>query len=239
MHYQHKFNASPHQHYGQGKIVERVEALIAADGSATHHHVRLLIALCADRTVQPNIQLADAAHYLCLMHGHFPGIMDHAANHCADNAARQWLINACEGFTRERAYLTRLSVELGPVPSTKGHASSDSVVLQLRHALDTLAQSDRRGCAIGAALTLALDWRGVRRLMDHAAIRIGLEPVKSILPDAEDSKAVLRGVATDEAAERAIIFGARQVLRQQHILWDLLDDRAIARTAEQVSGNRR
>ncbi|MPT48184.1 MAG: hypothetical protein E2598_07145 [Sphingobium sp.] len=237
MHYQHNFETASRNAYdgdahGDSTITGKIAALINSEGSAVHHHVRLLISLAADRTVQPNAPLADAAHYLCLMHGHFPGIMDHAANHCADNVARRWLIEACEGFARERAYIARLSVELGPVPSTRGHAGSDSIVLQLRHALDMLAQSDRHGCAIGAAVTLALDWRGVRRLMDHAAIRIGLDPIKCILPDDEDSRKVLRGIAGDEASERAIIFGARQLLRQHHSLWDLLDDRALARSAE-------
>ena len=146
-----------------------IEALVASDGSAAHPHVQMLSATANSHGARPLAALADAAHYLCLLHGRFPGVLDHAATRCADNAARQWLIQACEAFPDERAYLTRLTVVLGPVPSTSGQNSCDSAVLQQRHALEMLSRSDRRGCAIGTALTFVLDWAGIRRLLDQAA----------------------------------------------------------------------
>ena len=39
--------------------------------------------------------LADAAYYLCLLHGRHPGVIDHAATRSVDNAARRWLIGVC------------------------------------------------------------------------------------------------------------------------------------------------
>ena len=60
------------------------------------------------------------------VHGRFPGVIDHAATRSADNGARQWLLQACEAFADERAYLARLSVALGPVPSTSGASAKSS-----------------------------------------------------------------------------------------------------------------
>ena len=54
--------------------------------------------------------------------------------------------------------LARLVVAAGPMPSTPNHAEAESAINTQRHALDMLSQSDRNGCAIGAAFALALDW---------------------------------------------------------------------------------
>jgi len=213
-------------------ISSTIDSLIAIDGTAVHPHVQMLITATGDPGARPLASLADAAHYLCLLHGRFPGVIDHAATRSTDNAARHWLVQACEAFADERAYLTRLTVALGPLPSTSGQHQCDSAVLQQRHALDMLSQSDRRGCAMGAALTLILDWGGVRRLLDHAAMRVGMEPAKCGLPTAADTMAVLRGIATDDAVVRAIQFGARQLLGQHKGLWELMRARADIRAAE-------
>lgn len=209
-----------------------IEALVASDGSAAHPHVQMLSATANSHGAHPLAALADAAHYLCLLHGRFPGVLDHAATRCADNAARQWLIQACEAFPDERAYLTRLTVVLGPVPSTSGQNSCDSAVLQQRHALEMLSQSDRRGCAIGAAFTFVLDWAGIRRLLDQAALRAGLEPKKCALPAPNETLAVARAIASDETIARAMQFGGRQLLGQHRSLWDVMASRAKARAGD-------
>lgn len=215
-----------------GDISSIMAALVEIDGSAAHGHVQRLSAAANDHGARPTTSLADAAHYLVLLHGRFPGVIDHAATRSADNAARQWLVQACEGFADERAYLTRLSVALGPVPSTSGQNNSDSAVLQQRHALEMLAQSDRRGCAMGAALTLVLDWAGIRLMLDRAAMRIGIEPVRWTLPGMSETLAVASAIAVDDAASRAIQFGARQLLGQHRGLWELMHARAEIRASE-------
>lgn len=220
-----------HPPRAEGDIVSVVDAYLAADGTAAHPYVRSLIAAAQAGSAHPLADLADAAHYLCLLHGRHPGVVDHAALHSADNAARRWLLQACDGFADERAYMTQVSVALGPVPSTAGQASADSAILQQRHALDMLAQSDRRGCAIGAAITLVQDWVGVRLLLDRAALRVGIEPPRCTLPQPADTAAVLDAIAADSSSARAIQFGARQLLAQHHGLWELLRARADMRTA--------
>lgn len=208
-----------------------LDALVAADGSCAHNHASSLTVAAAAPAARATADLADAAHYLCLLHGRFPGVIDHAATRITDNAARKWLLLAADAFADERAYITRVSVALGPMPSTQGHDSCESSVGQQRHALDMLAQSDRRGCAMGAALALTLDWVAIRTLLDRAALRAGLEPRTCRLPTREDSLGVARAIAVDDQVGRALQFGARQLIGQHRGMWDLLKARAEIRAA--------
>ena len=209
-----------------GDISQVIEALVAADGTDGHAHASSARAGIGRDAVLTLADLADAAHYLCLLHGRHPGVIDHAATRSADNGARAWLVQAADAFARERAYLTQVTVAVGPVPSTAGQSDCEAIVRQQRHALDMLAQSDRRGCAMGAAIALLLDWRAVRHILDMAAIRVGLEPHACELPDRAPAFNVARAIGGDDATDRAIQFGARQLLSQQRGLWDLLQARA-------------
>jgi hypothetical protein len=209
-----------------GDISQVIEALVAADGTAGHAHASSARAGIGRDAVLTLPDLADAAHYLCLLHGRHPGVIDHAATRSADNAARAWLVQAADAFARERAYLAQVTVAVGPVPSTAGQSDCEAIVSQQRHALDMLAQSDRRGCAMGAAVALLLDWQAVRHVLDMAAIRSGLEPHPYSLPDRASTFNVARAIGGDDATDRAIQFGARQMLSQQRGLWDLLQARA-------------
>jgi hypothetical protein len=215
--------------YQFGDIARILEALVAADGTAAHAYANRASTGVARDVLLLLSDLADAAYYLCMLHGRHPGVIDHAATRSADNAARQWLIEAGDAFARERAYLTQVTVAVGPAPSTAGQADCETVVSQQRHALDMLAQSDRRGCAMGAAMALVLDWRAVRHVLDMAALRAGIEPHPCALPERSATLDVARAIGGDEAIDRAIQFGARQLLNQHRGLWDLLSARADVR----------
>jgi hypothetical protein len=102
-------------------------------------------------------------------------------------------------------------------------------VLHQRHALDMLARSERSGCALGAALALALDWRSIRAVLDVAARRVSIEPQACILPSEDETRTVAMIVAETSAYERAMVFGAQQLLAQHRGLWDLLEARHLAR----------
>ena len=78
-----------------------------------------------------------------------------------------------EAFERERLYLVRLTSAVGPLPSTPGAAETEASLVAARHALETLAMSERNGCALGAATALVGDWWPIRRLLDRAAARVG------------------------------------------------------------------
>lgn len=217
--------------YQFGDVSQILEAVVAADGTAGHSYATGARASFGPNATLSLPDLADAAHYLCLLHGRHPGVIDHAATRSADNAARGWLIQAADAFARERAYLTQVTVAVGPAPSTAGQSDCETVVNQQRHALDMLAQSDRRGCAMGAAMALILDWRAVRHVLDIAAIRVGLEPHPCDLPDRAETLNVARAIGGDDTIDRAILFGGRQLLNQHRGLWDVLQARARVRAS--------
>lgn len=218
--------------YQFGDISRILEALVAADGTAAHAYANRAGASVARDSLLSLGDLADGAYYLCLLHGRHPGVIDHAATRSADNAARAWLIEAADSFASERAYLTHVSVAVGPAPSTAGQADCETTVGQQRHALDMLAQSDRRGCAMGAAMALVLDWRAVRHILDMAALRAGMEPHRCTLPERAATLEVARAIGGDDVVDRAIQFGARQLLNQHRGLWDLLAARADIRARQ-------
>lgn len=209
-------------------MADMMDMLVAAEGTGAQSYV-LSGKLMRGPDALKN--LADAVHTLCLLHGRFPGVIDHAVTKTSDNQARKWLIDAAESFALERAYITKLSVVAGPVPSTTGQQQCEAAVVAQRHALDMLAQSDRKGCALGAAIALALDWRTIRAILDLSAERLDLAPPACSLPDMPSTAAMLANIEADAAMERAMNFGAQQLLGQHRGLWDLLSAREEARAA--------
>ncbi|WP_240953622.1 hypothetical protein [Sphingomonas sp. G-3-2-10] len=199
-------------------------ALTASDGVQVHPWLRRLAA----NGGSPR-DLADAVHYLCLLHGNHPGVIDLALNHARGSLERDWLEAAAEAFVAEREFLVRIVAAAGPLPSTPGHAEAEAAAQHQRHALDMLAQSDRAGCATGAALALALDWDAVRDVLDAAATRLGLIAPRSTLPLAEETIIVVDTLVREMSVERAMLFGAQQMFAQHRGLFDLLEARASAR----------
>jgi len=216
--------------FGSGQIAQlgtawgAMGALTASDGSVAHPWLQRLA-----RSQEPLRDLADAAHYLCLLHGRHPGVIDHALEHAHLQLERDWLEVAAEAFVAERAYLVRLVAAAGPLPSTPGQAETEAAAVAQRHALDMLAQSDRTGCATGAAVALALDWAGIRPVLDAAGVRLGLTPPVSELPLPEETVTVVNTLAREMNVERAMLFGAQQMFAQHRALLDLLEARAGAR----------
>jgi hypothetical protein len=203
-------------------------ACVADQGTATHPYI-LGDALVAGPEAPRN--LADMIHLLCALHGRHPGVVDHAAGRSTDPVARRWLIEAAEAMATERTYLVRLAVAAGPVPGTPGAAGNEAMLIAQRSALSVLAQSDRQGCALGAALAFALDWAAVRDRLDDAARRLGVPTPPFALGGEGDVRLVVDSAGGDPATARALLFGARQLALQQRSLWDLLEARAEARAA--------
>ncbi|WP_264944652.1 DUF6975 family protein [Sphingomonas canadensis] len=199
-------------------------ALAASDGVAAHPHLLRLTGPGA-----PARDLADAAHYLCLLHARHPGVIDHALEHARQPAEREWLEAAAEAFAEERALLVRIVAAAGPLPSTPGQAESEAAAAAQRHALDMLAQSDRTGTPSGAALALAVDWAAVRTVLDSAAARLGIDAPPLALPLAEETMTIVDTLVREAAVERALLFGAQQMFAQHRALFDLLEARAGAR----------
>lgn len=207
-------------------IGEILSGLLHSDGSADHRFVRKLhhgLGIEAGRS------LTDIMHHLSGLHGRHPGLCDTVAARAMHPSIQDWITAAVDGFSRERVYLTRVVVAAGPLPSTPGHAQSEAAVMGQQRAIEMLAQSDRTGCALGAAIAQVLEWRAMRGLIDTAARRFGIEPRTLLIPTREETIAAARQAAVSLGIERAIAFGAQQVLAQHRGLWDLLEARELAR----------
>lgn len=207
-------------------VGEVLAALVSSDGSAAHPYSRSPLLRTAPFAMR---NLADASHFLCILHGRYPGVIDMAGERIIHAAAREWIYRAADGFATERAYLTRLVVAAGPLPSTLGQAQSEAAVATQTHALATLARSDRNGTALGASLALVLDWRAIRPILDAAADRFGVQQPPVDLPGTAETVATAVAAAEMPGIERAVAFGAQQLLAQHRGLWDLLETREMAR----------
>jgi hypothetical protein len=194
-------------------------------GSANHAHLE-----CLASGQSPHLarDLADAVHLLCQLYGRHPGLLERARNAATEPGWRDWLASVSDGFERERLYLVRLTAAVGPQPSTPGAAETEASLVAQRHALETLAGSERQGCALGAITALLADWQALRGLLDRAASRAGVEVPTHSLPDFASL-----GLAIDRlvppGGERALGFGAEQLLLQHGGLLDLLEARSEAR----------
>lgn len=213
----------PSQSRGTAELLDN---LVACEGTGAHPHVKSG-ALSSGPDAMRN--LADAVHFLCLLHGRYPGVIDSAARKAVDPASRKWMEEAAQAFAQERAFLSKVAAAVGPVPSTQGQAQCEAAVAAQRRALDMLAESDRQGCAIGAAIALTLDWRTIRVLLDISAQRLDLATPRCTLPDLRDTARVAAQIADGPAVERAVAFGAQQLIAQHSGLWDLLAARAASR----------
>ena len=209
-----------------GDVRDVLAALVTDDGSGTHPLVQAV-----HRHRAGPRDLADMVHHLCTLHGRQPGVLDHALNHCAVPGAREWLADAAAAFSAERAYLVALVAAAGPLPSTPGQAEAEAALFGQQHALAMLAQSDRVGCALGAAAGLVLDWPAIRAGLDVAAARFGVEAPSMRLPSPDTTLRTTRSVGQQPSAARAMQFGAQQLIAQHRGLWSLLQARSDARGA--------
>lgn len=210
----------------EASLAEAQLARVAADGCARHSYLNVLLEASGRHSGR---DLADAVHLLCSLHGRYPGLIEIALQRCPKGTVQNWLARASEGFERERLYLVRLTSAVGPLPSTPGAAETESSLVAARHALETLAMSERNGCALGAATALVGDWWPIRRLLDRAAARVGIEAPAPSLPDEPSVVAIIGDGADSPSSARALAFGGEQLLLQHRALFDLLEARAEAR----------
>jgi len=210
----------------QVSVSETQLARIAGEGCARHSYLNSLLETSGRHSGR---DLADAVHLLCSLHGRYPGLIEVALQRCPKGPVQDWLNRASEGFERERLYLVRLTSAVGPLPSTPGAAETEASLVAARHALETLAMSERSGCALGAATALVGDWWPIRRLLDRVAARVGTEAPAPSLPDEASVVAIIERGTGEAPAARALAFGGEQLLLQHRALFDLLEARAEAR----------
>jgi hypothetical protein len=197
-----------------------LRSCLAEHGSAAHPYPS---SGALGRGLEAARDLADAISFLCALHGRLPGVIDHAAATDGPRDGGEWLRGCAEA--------ARLAVAAGPAPGTPGGAAAEALAIAQRHALATLARSERRGCPTGAALALAIDWNYVRTLLDHAAEWLGVERTPCLIEDSEALIALADRLPDSPGFERAMLFGAQQMLLQHRGLWDLLEARRQARAS--------
>jgi hypothetical protein len=166
--------------------------------------------------------LADIAHFMAISHGRHPGVVDHAADKMVDQSARQWVVEATQGFAVERDLLNQMIVAAGPI---RRHADQDKITALLgtqARSFELLATSERTGCAAGAAIAFVIDWQLTRPLLERVALALEVEPNKCRLPSIEDSSQLVFNLSTSPSIERALAFGSAQILAQQSGLWRLV-----------------
>lgn len=207
---------------------DRLLALQRDDGHARALHYQALV-----RRADPP-EAADLMHFLCLLHGRRPGVIDHAAIHAVATETGAWLEQAAEGFVSERLYITRLTVAAGPVSGASESDHSEAAAIELRRSIQSLATSERRGCAAGAALAFALDWPELRHILDPLARRLSIDPPPCELPKAPDILDMADRICGEPGPARAFLFGADQMFQLQRVSWRLLSARAKLR-AEQLA----
>ncbi|MFL6722182.1 MAG: DUF6975 family protein [Sphingomonas sp.] len=210
----------------QVSVAEAQLARVAGAGCARHNYLNALLEASGRHSGR---DLADAVHLLCNLHGRYPGVSEIGLQRCPKGQTHDWLNRASDAFERERLYVVRLTSAVGPLPSTPGAAETEASLVAARHALETLAMSERNGCALGAATALVGDWWPIRRLLDRAAARVGIEAPAPSLPDEASMLAVIERGAEEPASARALAFGGEQLLLQHRALFDLLEARAEAR----------
>ncbi len=206
-----------------------IAAIVDSDGTSAHSYCGPAAQGDRQSFVRDLVDFADFVHLVALLHGQVPGLIDHAAQRTVEVAARSWLLKSIDAFALERQFLNRLCVAVGPLPSTTGHNETTTLVSQQRHAIEMLAQSDRRGCALGTAVTLAMEWQSIRAILDAGAIRLGIEPPACAMPTRADTLALLDELPEPDRLSRAVQFGATQLLGQHRGMWDLLKARAAVR----------
>lgn len=210
-------------------VAAQITDLAATEGTAAHRYCAPAVLGDRQSFVRDLVDFADFVHLVALLHGHVPGLIDHAAARTVETSARNWLLQAMDAFALEREYISRLCVAVGPIPSTAGHHESSTIIAQQRHAIEMLAQSDRRGCALGTAVAMVLEWDAIRTILDAGAVRLGIEPPARHLPTRAETLRLLDQLPEPERVARAMQFGAAQLLSQHRGMWDLLEARADVR----------
>ena len=207
-------------------LTRAVDSLVTNDGTGAHPYV-LSRKLIEGRNATRN--LADAVHFFSLLHGRHPGLMELAASRVVAPIERSWFDKSVSAFSRERAYLSSLASAVGPLPSTPGQQQCEATTLAQSHAIDMLGKSERVGCAVGAAIAMALDWRSIRAVLDAAGARLDVVARPAALPDLHETVDLMTSLSGSAAVERAMLFGAQQILAQHRGMWDLLSTREVVR----------
>lgn len=132
--------------------------------------------------------------------------------------------------------IRQLAVSVGPTRLRAGLTTAEAAASAHRSQMHILLASDRPGCALGAAATIALSWTTLasqtaqllqKRPSDQSPILI-----PGLTPDASDAALpptlaqCLAAVASEIPARRGMLFGISQALALRAAFWSMLAERA-------------
>ncbi len=213
----------------QGDMQDRLKPIDLLQLRSTRQPV-LLRELATNNAAFNGSDIADVAHYLCLLHGRYPGLMDNLADRMVASGDN-FFSELAERFTAERRLLTDLTVAAGPIGRLLGEDRSMNIVEQLRVSIDLLARSDREGCALGAAAAMLTEWKHIRPALNAVASRLSVKTAEFDY-DALSAQMLERVASYPEKRhQRAIAFGVKQLCHQHEQFWLLLNNRCAARRA--------
>ena len=204
-------------------------ARVDAEGSADHGYRLRLMGATGPNTAR---DLADAVHLL-LLALRPPPRPDRAGPQQLPGGPGARLAAGSGRRLRARAAVpgpADLRGRPAALDARRGRDRSGAGCRQ-RHAIETLAGSERRGCALGAATALVGDWRGhPRRARPRRRPRRASSARPCTLPDAgRRSPRRSAPAPTVSPANARLGFGGEQLLLQNRGLFDLLEARAAAR----------
>ena len=87
-------------------VGQSLSALLSDEGSAQHPYCGSPELLAGADSAR---NLADAAHFLSMLHGRHPGVADHAAHRIVHPAARTWIYLRLAAAERAEAALSPLN----------------------------------------------------------------------------------------------------------------------------------
>jgi hypothetical protein len=134
---------------GSGAAIgERLLACVDEQGSAAHPYLRAR-RCCEGRTRRAIFPTPSTSCACCTAATRASSIMPPVA---ASIPSARLVQQATSAFAEERAFLTRLCLMPPARSRARRRGDTESTVLGQRHAIEMLAQSERNGCALGAAV---------------------------------------------------------------------------------------
>lgn len=216
------------------------ELLSAIEVRVAESRVHLTVASEA-HVAAPEAYVADLVHFLTLLHGELPHVLDGVTS--GDPTLAEMLEPAVQQLHRDRAWLTDLSVETGASVDHFGVIEAELAVSGLRDAMLTLASSQRSGCGLGVTIGVLTEWPHIRTLLDRA----GTLAFAARWPSPSGSWAsatlervlkIAEGAFATPAGGRAVAFGASQWTQLHGQLLALVEDRAAARALNRLQADR-
>ena len=202
-----------------------LKELLQEQGSSQHPYQRLLNAEGCEGL---NCALFDAVHHIAFIHGRLPGLLEEALRNSPPGAGHSsWLQTIAEGFSRERLALVQLRAHSPTTPAQPTGIAAQMSFEALGRDILALSRSERPGCALGAAVALALDWPSIRTVLDRASSLLEYSFPPTVMPVEEEIFESLAQV--DPVLKRALLFGAKELLLRHERLWTTLEARHRAR----------